>query len=121
MKTPDGLQSEYAKGDDDFIEWSIDVNVEYGEWRVGIYQTGVGQVIVGGGYSYTAKRKPKGGVSRESSFANKEVLRRCYRARIKDGNLIISVYYKYLYYYDNRFCFYCEGDYAINNIIYTQW
>ena len=118
MKKTNGLQSMFATYNNDDIEWSIDVNVDYGKWQVATYEPYVGPVIVGDGYKYTDRKKPTG-VAR--SLANKEVLREYYRARIKDGNLNISISYKYLYYYDNNYCFSCEGDYTINDVIYTKW
>lgn len=120
MKKADGLQSMFATCNSDDIEWSIDVNVDYGEWQVATYEHYVGPVIVGDGYKYTDRRKPN---DLSSRLANKEILREYYRARIKDGNLSISIYYKYLYYNynNNTFCFSCNGDYTINDVIYTKW
>lgn len=121
IKKANGLQSMFATSNNDGIEWSIDVNVDYGKWQVATYEPYVGQVIVGDGYKYTDRRSPLGGVSREHTLANKEILREYYLARIKDGNLSISISYKYLYYNNNTFCFSCNGDYTINDVIYTKW
>lgn len=121
IKKANGLQSMFATSNNDDIEWALDVNVDYGKWQVAIYEPYVGQVIVGDGYKYTDRRKPLGGVSREFTLANKEILREYYLAKIKDGNLSISISYKYLYYNNNTFCFSCNGDYTINEVIYTKW
>lgn len=119
MKKTNGLQSKFATCNNNYIEWSIDLNVDYGEWRVS--NKGYGQVIEGNGINYTDRMKPDGTVTRESSLANKEVLREQYKASIKDGNLNISISYKYYYFYDNRYCFSCNEHYRINNVIYTKW
>lgn len=120
MKKAYGLKSTSATVHNDYIEWSLDLNEEYGTWRIQTY-TSVGQIIVGDGYSYTDKKKPTGSVVRERSFANKEVLREKYRGRIKDGNLVLSVSYEFLYYNDGNYCFSCAGEQTIDNVIYTQW
>lgn len=121
MKKSNGVQSQFATFNDDYIEWSIDVNVDYGRWQVATYEPYVGSVIVGDGYKYTDRKKPKGYGGREYSLANKEVLREHYHARITDGNLNISRSYEYLYYNNNTFCFSCNGDYTTNDVIYTKW
>lgn len=121
IKKTYGLQSKFVTCNNNEIEWSIDVSVDYGKWQVATYEPYVGQVIVGGGYKYSDRRKPIGGVSREYTLANKEVLRECYKARIKDGNLNISISYKYLYYNNSTFCFSCNGDNTIDDVIYTKW
>lgn len=118
IKKSYGLQSKTATVSNDCIKWSIDVNVEYGKWSVGTYEIYFGDVIVGDGYSYMDRRKPKGVVK---GIANKEVLREHYTAKIIDGNLRISISYEYLYYDDNTYSFSCDGDYTIDNLIYTQW
>ena len=120
MKKIYGLKSTSATVHNDYIEWLIDLNEEFGTWKIQTYTFG-GQVIVGDGYSYTDKKKPIEDVPHERTFANKEVFREKYRARIKDGNLIISKSFEFLYYNDSKYCFSCEGEQTIDNVIYTQW
>lgn len=121
MKTDKGFKSFEPRVDGDMISWSYEGWVDYGKWDTYSDQFNTYHYLVGEGYSYNDKVEVYNyGVWYGRKKANKEVMRNCFSAKFKNGNLEITKSYKFDYYDDSGFQFYRRSDYK-TSATYTQW
>lgn len=116
QKTAQGLKSSFPRVSNDVIEWSIEVNEDYGKWDTQYTSSG-NYIILGDGLTWQDKAIA---LNIRRNRANREILKFDYSGRLKDGNLEITREYSYIYYYDRDYAFYWKNDSKVQ-ATYTQW
>lgn len=116
QKTAQGLKSSFPSISNDVIEWSFEINEDYGKWNTQYTSSG-NYIILGDGLTWQDKAIALN-ISRNR--ANREILKYNYSGRLKNGNLEITREYSYIYYYDRDYAFYWKNDLKAR-ATYTQW